>query len=360
MNSMETYDTNGINMMPPDNKPKRKKSPFLITTIIFLITTLLFGGLHVVIIIKNNSKTTTASSDNTDMKYYTEEDILSAKQEERENILNLISTRLSAGDSTLSLLKEYYPDKVVYVNDNSNYVFADINPALAKTEYNKANYKTDDSGRITYNVDNNVVSHMGIDLSRYNSTVDFAKAKADGVEYAMIRCGYRAYGSGKLVQDTSFEKYISDALKNDVKVGVYFYTQAISKEEAVEEANYVLNMIKPYNVTYPVAIDVEAISNDTFRQQDLNKQELTDVVIAFCDTIKNAGYTPMIYCNLKYFMDNVDLTRLEDYDKWFAGYQTSAPYFPYKYSMWQYTSTGEIDGINGNVDINITMKTSWK
>ena len=165
-----------------------------------------------------------------------------------------------------------------------------------------------------------------------------------------------AYGSGLVVEDTSFNTYTTNAIKNNIDVGVYFYSQALNKEEAIEEANYVLTLVKPYNITYPIAIDVEAIENDSFRQENLSASELTDVIIAFCDTIKAAGYTPLIYSNLLYFMDNVELERLEGYDKWFAGYQTASPYYPYKYAMWQYTSTGSINGVSGNVDINIAMK----
>jgi len=169
----------------------------------------------------------------------------------------------------------------------------------------------------------------------------------------MIRCGYRAYGSGLLVEDTSFNTYTTNAIKNNIDVGVYFYSQALNKEEAIEEANYVLTLVKPYNITYPIAIDVEAIENDSFRQENLSASELTDVIIAFCDTIKAAGYTPLIYSNLLYFMDNVELERLEGYDKWFAGYQTASPYYPYKYAMWQYTNNARIDGISGYVDVNV-------
>ena len=162
--------------------------------------------------------------------------------------------------------------------------------------------------------------------------------------------------TGLLVEDTSFNTYTTNAIKNNIDVGVYFYSQALNKEEAIEEANYVLTLVKPYNITYPIAIDVEAIENDSFRQENLSASELTDVIIAFCDTIKAAGYTPLIYSNLLYFMDNVELERLEGYDKWFAGYQTASPYYPYRYAMWQYTSTGSINGVSGNVDINIAMK----
>ena len=158
------------------------------------------------------------------------------------------------------------------------------------------------------------------------------------------------------MEDSSFNTYTTNAIKNNIDVGVYFYSQALNKEEAIEEANYVLTLVKPYNITYSIAIDVEAIENDSFRQENLSASELTDVIIAFCDTIKAAGYTPLIYSNLLYFMDNVELERLEGYDKWFAGYQTASPYYPYKYAMWQYTSTGSINGVSGNVDINIAMK----
>ncbi len=329
------------------NKNKKPMSPL---TIVLLITSIISIAANVFLLVTDHTRTqhTVAQLET--------KDIDAARSSEKEDILGTIRGQFENGSSTLSVLKQLYPDNIVYVNKKGNYVFADINPALAKTDYNTSGFKRETTGFMSYSDDKSTKTYTGIDLSKYNSDVDFAQAKSAGIDYAMIRCGYRAYGSGLLVKDTSFEKYITGALTNNIDVGVYFYTQALNKDEAVEEANYVLNLIKPYNVTYPVAIDIEAIENDSFRQEKLSASELTDVVIAFCDTIKAAGYTPLIYSNLLYFMDNVELSRLEAYDKWFAGYQTSAPYYPYKYTMWQYTSTGSVPGVSGNVDVNICFK----
>lgn len=273
-----------------------------------------------------------------------------ADKEFKENLKN----SLTSGKSVSSILRDYFPDQVIYT-DNNKYVFADINAALKKNTYNLQNFKKDDKGVITYSDQNIQTTHKGIDLSKYQGDVDFAKVKQENIEYAIIRCGYRSYGTGVLTQDSSFPTYITNALSNQIEAGVYFFSQAITVDEAVEEADFVLDQIRPYNVTYPVVIDVEEIFNDTFRQQDLSKDELTDVVIAFCERIKQAGYTPMIYGNLKYYIGKLDLTRLESYEKWFA-YYDDTPYFPYEFSMWQYTEKGSINGINEDVDLNISFK----
>ena len=130
------------------------------------------------------------------------------------------------------------------------------------------------------------------------------------------------------------------------------------EEEAEEEADFVINCLKPYHVDYPVCLDVETAPEDAARQNSLSNSELTDVVVAFCERIKAAGYTPMIYSNSRYFAGRLEMERLEDYDKWYAMY-ADTPYIPYEIAMWQYTSSGSIDGINGNVDMNISFK-SWK
>ena len=153
----------------------------------------------------------------------------------------------------------------------------------------------------------------------------------------------------------------ADQIDNKLTKHLYKYMQMYGrvrkdmKEEAKEEAEYVLNMIKPYQISGPVAIDVEEIFDDTYRQMHLSASQLTDVIITFCDRIKEAGYTPMIYSNLSSFIGNIELDRLENYEKWLA-YYSDEPYFPYEMSMWQYTDSGSIDGITGNVDLNISFK----
>ncbi|MFR2706723.1 MAG: GH25 family lysozyme [Lachnospira eligens] len=130
----------------------------------------------------------------------------------------------------------------------------------------------------------------------------------------------------------------------------------LRNREAIEEADYVLDIIKPYRITYPVVIDFEEISGDSYRQENLTTEELTDIIIAFCDKIEKAGYKPMIYSNLKGFVGRLDLTRLEKYEKWFA-YYSDTPYFPYEFSIWQYTESAKLDGVSGNtIDLNISFK----
>ena len=137
-------------------------------------------------------------------------------------------------------------------------------------------------------------------------------------------------------------------------MGVYFVTQAISVEEAVEEAQFVMENIRPYNVTWPIVLDIEDAASATARTAELSQQARTDHAIAFCETVKESGYTPMLYCNIRWFIEKLDITRITDYDKWFAQYFRK-PFFPYAFQMWQYSSTGRIDGIEGNVDYNISF-----
>ena len=156
--------------------------------------------------------------------------------------------------------------------------------------------------------------------------------------------------------DSSFDTFAKDAIKNNIKIGAYFFSSAITKQEAIEEADYVLDIIKPYKITYPVVIDFEEISGDSYRQENLTTEELTDIIIAFCDKIEKAGYKPMIYSNLKGFVGRLDLTRLEKYEKWFV-YYSDTPYFPYEFSIWQYTESAKLDGVSGNtIDLNISFK----
>lgn len=342
---------NNIKMDNNVNNINKKNRPIVIlsiTTAFFAILSIL---LIVIIVREGGVKEVVSLCSQT---HYTEEELNRMREDEKDALLTDIRTRINSGSSMLSILKDYYPDKIVYA-DNGQYILADINNSLKKNDYKDSGFVKNSDNEITYQVNNSVVSHKGIDVSRYQGNIDFSKVKSSGVEYAFIRCGYRTYGNGIVTEDSSFSTYVSDALKNNIDVGVYFFSQAVTKAEAEEEADFVLNQIKPYNISYPVVIDVEDVIGDTYRTQNLTSTELTDIIIAFCEKIKNAGYTPMIYANLKYFIGRVDMTRLESYEKWFA-YYGDTPYFPYDFSVWQYTSTGKVDGISGDVDMNISFK----
>ena len=198
----------------------------------------------------------------------------------------------------------------------------------------------------------------GIDVSLYQGTIDWTKVKKSGIEFAMIRAGYRGYGqAGTLVEDSMFSKNVLGATSNGIDVGIYFYTQAINETEAKEEAKFVLNLIKKYGikVTYPIAIDTELSPPGTGRADNISVSKRTAVVKAFCETILSAGYTPMIYANKYWLNDNLDMSKLSKYDVWLAHYTKQTDYKG-KYTMWQYTSKGSVNGINGNVDKNYCYK----
>lgn len=293
---------------------------------------------------------------------YTEDEVKSmvetaaseASKQKEEEILGTVREMMENGEGTSAMLRELYPEEIVVAAD-SRYYFFPIVDTLKHHSYVEEQFLMNEEDILEYMVDGQVASKKGIDVSRYQEKIDWKKVAGDGVEYAFIRLGIRGSSEGKLIIDETYEKNMKGALENGIDVGVYFFTQALNKEEAVEEAEFVLENLGDYDVAYPIVLDVEEITTKNPRTKDMEKQDWTEVCIAFCDRIKAAGYTPMIYGNLKTFMLMVDLEQLEDYEKWFAYYRTPL-YFPYEFSIWQYTSTGKVDGIGTDVDMNISMK----
>ena len=195
----------------------------------------------------------------------------------------------------------------------------------------------------------------GIDVSYYQGDIDWQKVKDSGIEFVIIRLGYRGYGKeGKIVEDKNFRKNIQGALDADLKVGIYFFSQSVNVEEALEEAEYVLKNIKGYDITMPVVYDWEYVSAEA-RTAHMDRRTLTDCYLAFCGKIAEAGYTPMPYFNWNQSTQLMNLWELEEYPFWLALYSSSRMNYPYRVEMWQYTSTGSVPGINGNVDINVYM-----
>lgn len=256
--------------------------------------------------------------------------------------------------SPLKMLRSFFPENLIYA-DQDEYVFAPVLDGVKKHNYSEENFVETDDGEMQYIENGTVVSHKGIDVSKYQGDIDWAAVASDGVEYAFVRLGLRGYGSGKLVLDEYFDQNMRGAKEAGIKTGVYFFTQAITVEEAIEEADYVLENITGYDVSYPVVFDVEMIVNDDGRANGLSQKDRTDITIAFCDRIKAAGFTPMIYGNVKCFTKLLDMTRLNDYEKWYAFYDDYM-YMPYEVGIWQYTEKGKVAGINTGVDLNISYK----
>lgn len=269
----------------------------------------------------------------------------------RDEIKAQIKEAASNSTSLIHTLRDLYPEDLVYLT-SGHYEFCPISDNIPKATYDPMGIKVNEEGYMEYYEGEQLKSLKGIDVSKYQGKIDWDKVAAAGVDYAMIRIGIRGYESGALVLDDTCEDNIKGALQAGIPVGVYFFTQATTTEEALEEAHLVLETIAPYKITYPVAIDVEDVGKGTARTNGLTKEERTLYVKDFLDTVQSAGYTPMIYGNLKSFCGMLDMEQLNDYDKWFAYYDTYI-YFPYEISMWQYTEAGAIDGITGQVDFNI-------
>ncbi len=284
-----------------------------------------------------------------------------AKKDTEKEYLGNIRKMMEEGTSTLTLLETLYPEQIIVASEGK-YHFFDINNELEKATFDLAdlnypvlNEKTDKyEGEAQWVTNGEVASKKGIDVSKFQGKIDWRKVANDGVDFAYIRLGYRGYGSGKIVTDDAYEYNIENCNAAGIDTGVYFFTEAVSEREAIEEADYVLENIRGYQVDLPIVIDVEESASSDSRTKDLTQEERTDIVLAFCNRIKEAGHEVMIYGNLKSMMIMMDMERLEGYDKWFAYYKYPLR-FPYKMRMWQYTSSGKVNGIKGGVDMNIAF-----
>ena len=195
---------------------------------------------------------------------------------------------------------------------------------------------------------------VGIDVSKWNGTIDWDKVKNAGVQFAIVRAGYRGSVTGSLVEDPQFVANMKGATAAGIPVGVYFFTQATDEKEAVEEASAVLELIRDFQLSYPVFIDTEGAGGNG-RADGLDAETRTLVCEAFCRTVENAGYTAGVYASRNWYNNNLQTARLENYHIWLAEYR-SVPLYQGYYKTWQYTSKGKVDGIEGRVDMNITYE----
>ncbi len=195
-------------------------------------------------------------------------------------------------------------------------------------------------------------SRVGIDVSKWNGEIDWDKVRNSGVEFAIVRAGYRGSVTGALVEDPYFAANMKGAAASKMPVGVYFFTQAVNEVEAVEEASAVLRLVKEYQLDYPIFIDTEGAGGNG-RADGLDVETRTLVCEAFCRTIENAGYEAGVYGSRNWYNNNLHADALEKYCIWLAEYR-SAPLYQGYYQMWQYTSKGAVDGIAGNVDMNVS------
>ena len=236
-----------------------------------------------------------------------------------------------------------------------------INSALFPRETESANptasaynwdYLHKEDGRFVYTVEGKPQSRTGVDVSEHQGYINWNAVRNDGITFAFIRVGTRGLTSGKITQDDYFEYNVEAAALAGVKVGAYFYSQAMTEDEAREEADFVIERLRGCDITYPVAYDHERISGMTGRADELSPEQMTKNAEAFCTRIQEAGYTPMIYGSMKDLL-RYNLTDLAKFNIWLAQYDVNSPTFNQYFSIWQYTNKGSVAGIDGNVDLNI-------
>ena len=265
-----------------------------------------------------------------------------------------VISRVSADIPDSTQVNKQEPVVTMAAVDEKEKVYSDFHiDGLPENNFKSENFITR-NGYSFYTENGKVTSIEGIDISEFQGDIDWDMVKAAGIDFAMIRVGCRTYGTGEIVMDTKFEENLEGADAAGIKTGVYFFSQATSEEEALEEANVVLMAIAPYNITYPVVFDWELV-DDSARTDIVSPDELADYCIAFCENIRAGGYTPMIYQNKGTVFYNLNIPRVADYDFWLAEY-AKKPTYPYEYQMWQYTGDGVIPGVSTPVDLNICFK----
>lgn len=210
-----------------------------------------------------------------------------------------------------------------------------------------------ENGWMTYK-DSSYKFLTGIDVSSHNQYIDWNSVKQDGIDFAMIRVGYRGAQEGILHEDAYFNTNMQAAIQNKIKVGAYFFSSAITEDEIDEEVNMVLNEIRNYKIDMPIVFDMEEFEKGG-RIDNLTQEQRTNLALRFCGKIKKAGYDPMIYGNMTWLYQNYDFEKISEYPIWLASYSSDCP-MEDKFEMWQYSNIGQVNGIEGDVDINIYLQ----
>lgn len=258
---------------------------------------------------------------------------------------NNISSAISTTDDGNLVINDLYAGEMTIPKFN-----------VELNEYDTAKF-INNSGLVTYDDED---AALGIDVSSYQEDIDWEQVKESGIEFVMIRAGYRGATRGALREDTNFRTNYEGAKAAGLNVGVYFFSQATSVAEAEEEAGYVLQLLQGKELDYPVVFDweiAEVIDNgvDISRTKAVTGEEVTSYAQTFCKKIDKAGFTAAVYLNRNLAYDYYDLEKIKDYDFWLAEYRT-IPAFYYDFQMWQYSDNAQVRGISTPVDINISFK----
>lgn len=289
---------------------------------------------------KSSSEESSDSSGSSGSSDSSESDSSSSKEE-------------SSSEESSSSKPSPFPDNGWYVKDGKKYYNYQGSAVTGWQVIGGRRYQFAKNGALN--------TRTGIDVSTFQGTINWKKVKADGIDFAMIRIGFRGYGTGKLMKDSRFEENYRGAKAAGMEIGVYFYTQAITREEAVQEAEFVLEILKTHPIDGPVAYDMEGWSNpaDDPRCDDpsITNQDRTNFCLDFAKTIQAGGYKPQIYTYYSYAYNKLNMGQISGkYSIWIADYSKGITDFGYNYDVWQYTSSGTVDGINTRVDMNVSFR----
>ena len=223
-----------------------------------------------------------------------------------------------------------------------------------KNPYRSSAFSYNEKGFLTYD-DETYTCRIGIDVSKHNGAIDWAAVKEAGVDFAILRLGYRGYATGKLVLDSTFYTNLRGCLDNGIEVGVYFFSQALNYREGAEEAEFTVKALDGYDITYPIVFDWEPYASSVdARTHGIGDEQLNQAAQGFLETVTKAGKQAMLYQNPTYFYKHMDLSRFTDYPLWLAHYVDMTSFY-YRYDIWQYSCTGIVPGIEGNVDLNVHL-----
>ena len=252
--------------------------------------------------------------------------------------------------SVVNLFEAINTDKKTVISDKLVYKFEPNTIAIDYEKLDDLSNISDDDPDINEQFLSYGVSY-GIDVSEWQGKINWEKVASTGISFAIIRCGFRYIESNELGEDARFKENIEGAINSGLKVGVYFYGTAINKEEAREEAEYTVNLIKDYNLTYPVVYDAETF--DRGRLIGISDSVITENILTYMDVIESYGYASMVYSNSSAFYNRLDTGKFDSRLLWLAHYIDKTDYKG-NYNMWQYTSEGSVSGIDGFVDLNVS------
>lgn len=272
-----------------------------------------------------------------------QEDDNSEEASENKPASEEIVTEANDGKHTLITHEDYSTEWVA------------ISPYLTKNELDYTKL-FNQGGKLKYYEGENCVSYYGIDISKDQNYIDFNKVKKDGVQFVMIRLGQRGYQSGTITLDDYFKDNLKRATDAGLMVGVTFLSQAVTKEEAAEEANWIIQNTAGYTISYPVVCEIASVRNEKARTDDLSKEDRTTVIRSFFSTLKDAGLKPVLCADKKVLIKDMELSKIMgEYDVWLNQPDVDLPDYPYLFSMWRYSTKGQVDGIAGNVSLDISF-----